>query len=86
MALILTFLGKGGVGRTTIAIATAKRFAAQGKRVLFAGQEPAPVLGLMLGTTPTADPLEIAPRLSVVHSGVPFHLQQPAQMAGHLRG
>jgi anion-transporting ArsA/GET3 family ATPase len=49
MALILTFLGKGGTGRTTVAIAAAKRFAAQGKRVLFAGQDPSPALGLLMG-------------------------------------
>ncbi|HSF74622.1 MAG TPA: ArsA-related P-loop ATPase, partial [Microcoleus sp.] len=40
MALILTFLGKGGTGRSTIAIATAKKYAAQGKRVLLLGQDP----------------------------------------------
>lgn len=64
MALILTFLGKGGVGRTTIAIAAAKRFASQGKRVLFAGQEPA--LGLILGVPLSADPQEISPNLQAV--------------------
>jgi arsenite-transporting ATPase len=39
MSLILTFLGKGGTGRTTVAIAAAKRLAAQGKRVLLAAQD-----------------------------------------------
>lgn len=66
MAFILTFLGKGGVGRTTIAIAAAKRFASQGKRVLFVGQEPGPALSLMLGTVPGPDPQELAPNLQVV--------------------
>lgn len=66
MALILTFLGKGGVGRTTIAIATAKRFANQGKRVLLASQQPGPELGMLLGAATTADPQEIAPHLQVV--------------------
>lgn len=66
MSLILTFLGKGGTGRTTVAIATAKRFAGQGKRVLLVGQDPGPNLGWLLGTTLTADPQEIAPNLQAV--------------------
>ena len=66
MALILTFLGKGGTGKTTIAIASAKKFAASGKRVLLAGQEPGPALGIMLGTTVSGEPQEIAPNLKAV--------------------
>lgn len=49
MALILTFLGKGGTGKTTLAIATAKQMASTGKRVLLALSEPPAVIGLMLG-------------------------------------
>jgi arsenite-transporting ATPase len=56
MALILTFLGKGGVGRTTIAIATAKRLARQGKRVLFASQDSGPALSLLLGASLEPEP------------------------------
>lgn len=66
MSLILTFLGKGGTGRTTMAIAAAKRFASEGKRVLLAGQESGPTLGLMLGTALGPDPQEIAPNLQGV--------------------
>lgn len=66
MALILTFLGKGGTGRTTVAIAAAKRFASQGKRVLLAGQETGPALSLQLGVPLTADPQSIAPNLEAV--------------------
>lgn len=76
MALILTFLGKGGVGRTTIAIAAAKRFASQGRRVLFVGQEPGPALGLMLGTVPGPDPQDIAPNLQVVQLQVTTLLER----------
>ncbi len=51
MALILTFLGKGGTGRTTIAIATAKKLANQGKKVLLLSDDTSPALGLLLGTS-----------------------------------
>jgi arsenite-transporting ATPase len=66
MARIITFLGKGGVGRTTIAIAAAKRFANQGKRVLFATQEPGPAVGLLLGATLNSEPTAYEPNLEVV--------------------
>lgn len=66
MALTLTFLGKGGTGRSTIAIASAKKYAAEGKRVLFVGQEPTPALNLLLGAEVGPDPTEIAPNLKAV--------------------
>jgi anion-transporting ArsA/GET3 family ATPase len=49
MALILTFLGKGGTGRTTVAIAAAKQLSSLGQRVLLVGQDPTPAFGLLLG-------------------------------------
>ncbi len=66
MALILTFLGKGGVGRTTLAIAAAKRFAGRGQRVLFATQEPGTAVGLMLGMVLSPDPIQYEANLDVV--------------------
>lgn len=66
MAQILTFLGKGGVGRTTIAIAAAKRFVSQGKRVLLAIQEPGPAVGMMLNATLAAEPTQYEPQLDIV--------------------
>ncbi len=66
MAFLLTFLGKGGVGRTTVAIAAAQRLAAQGKRVLLVSQDASPALGIMLGTTIGPDPTSIQANLSVV--------------------
>ena len=65
MSQILTFLGKGGVGSTTIAIAAAKRLATGGKRVLFATDDSTPAIGLLLNPL-TPDPQEIAPNLQVV--------------------
>ncbi|WP_413167654.1 ArsA family ATPase [Capilliphycus salinus ALCB114379] len=67
MALILTFLGKGGTGRTTIAVATAKRFAQQGKRVLLASQDTSPALSLFLGETVGSQPTEVAPNLKATY-------------------
>jgi len=66
MALILTFLGKGGTGRTTIAIAAAKQLASQGQRVLLIGQDPGPALGLLLETSIGSEPQELAHNLKVV--------------------
>lgn len=66
MSLILTFLGKGGCGRTTVAIAAAKQLASQGKRVLLASQGNDPALSLILGTTLGPEPQEIAPNFQGV--------------------
>ncbi|MBD2310346.1 ArsA family ATPase [Desertifilum sp. FACHB-1129] len=66
MALILTFLGKGGTGKTTIAIAAAKQLAAQGKRVLLAFTEPASATALLLGTPIGSTCTEVAANLEAV--------------------
>jgi arsenite-transporting ATPase len=66
MALILTFLGKGGTGRTTIAIAAAKKLSSLGQRVLLVGQDPSPAFGLLLGVPTSPDPTEIGANFQVV--------------------
>lgn len=76
MSLIITFLGKGGVGRTTIAIATAKKFASRGEKVLLVGQDPSPAFGLQLGITPKPQPQEIAANLAVVQIQATTLLEQ----------
>ena len=52
----LFFTGKGGVGKTSIACATAVRLADEGKRVLLVSTDPASnldeVLGVALGNHP----------------------------------
>jgi arsenite-transporting ATPase len=66
MTLILTFLGKGGSGRSTMAIAAAKQLASTGVRVLLIGQDPSPAWGMLLEVSPSASPTTIAPNLTVV--------------------
>lgn len=66
MALILTFLGKGGTGRTTVAIAAAKQLSNRGQRVLLVGQDPSPALRLLLEASIGSDPTEISPNLQAV--------------------
>jgi len=66
MAQILTFLGKGGVGRTTIAIAAAKKLSSLGSRVLLVGGDPSPAFGMLLGLSPGTEPQTIGANLSVV--------------------
>ena len=60
MTLILTFLGKGGTGRSTTAIAAAHKLAAQGKRVLLVVQEAGPAVSLLLGTEVGASPSAVS--------------------------
>ncbi len=67
MAFILTFLGKGGTGRTTIATAAAHRLRRDGKRVLLMSQDVVPSLEQIWGMTPTGEPQALAPNLDVIH-------------------
>lgn len=66
MALILTFLGKGGTGRTTLAIAAAKQLSSLGQRVLLIGQDPSPAFNLLSGASTSPDPQEISTNFQVV--------------------
>ncbi|MEB3161610.1 MAG: ArsA family ATPase [Prochlorothrix sp.] len=65
MSLIVTFLGKGGTGRTILAIAAAMAQAQQGKTVLLLSQDSSPALGLALGCEVGVDPVTIGPNLRV---------------------
>jgi arsenite-transporting ATPase len=53
----LFFAGKGGVGKTTCAAATALRLAESGERVLLVSTDPAHSLGDALGLTLSAEPV-----------------------------
>ena len=59
MAFILTFLGKGGVGKTTVALAAANHLTHQGNRVLFATQDASPALAIILGEFVGSDPKKV---------------------------
>jgi arsenite-transporting ATPase len=59
---ILLFTGKGGVGKTTLACATAVALADQGKRVLLVSTDPASNLDEVLATPLTHPPAPLAGR------------------------
>lgn len=60
---ILLFTGKGGVGKTTTAAATAMRIAATGAKTLVFSTDPAHSLSDALNVPLTPEPTEIAPNL-----------------------
>ena len=62
----LFFTGKGGVGKTSLACATAVRFADDGKRVLLVSTDPASNLDQVLGVSLSGRPTPVP--------GAPFHL------------
>ncbi|MEO8097590.1 MAG: arsenical pump-driving ATPase [Acidobacteriota bacterium] len=64
----LFFTGKGGVGKTSIACATAIQFAEEGKRVLLVSTDPASNVGQVFGVTigNTISPIPAVARLSAL--------------------
>jgi arsenite-transporting ATPase len=60
---IILYLGKGGVGKTTVSAATAVRSAALGKRTLVVSTDLAHSLADCLNTPLASEPSEIAPNL-----------------------
>jgi len=67
MSLILTFIGKGGVGKTTTAIAAARALATQNKKVLYVGQQAGDTLSMRLGVALSSEPQLVAPNFAAVH-------------------
>lgn len=63
MSRILLFTGKGGVGKTTCAAATALACASRGQRTLVMSTDPAHSLADALDTPLGPEPAEIAPNL-----------------------
>jgi arsenite-transporting ATPase len=64
---VVLFTGKGGVGKTTMAAATAAQIAAGGRKTLVLSADPAHSLGDALGVTAHRDPVEVAPGLYIEH-------------------
>src|SRR6266705_1741159 len=60
---IILYLGKGGVGKTTISAATAVRSAALGKRTLVVSTDLAHSLADCFNTPLASEPMELAPNL-----------------------
>jgi len=62
-ARLILYVGKGGVGKTTLAAATAVRAAELGYRTLVVSTDLAHSLGDVLGTDLQSEPRELAPHL-----------------------
>ena len=60
---VLLFTGKGGVGKTSVAAATAARAAASGRRTLVMSTDPAHSLADSFGTSLGPEPTLVAPNL-----------------------
>ena len=60
---IILFTGKGGVGKTTVASATALRIAGAGRKTLLMSTDPAHSVADALGVDLFPDPVEVAPNL-----------------------
>lgn len=66
--------GKGGVGKTTTAAATALHLAASGRSVLLASTDPAHSLSAALGVALSSEPTEVAPGLMALEIDAPAEL------------
>jgi arsenite-transporting ATPase len=64
---VVLFTGKGGVGKTTLAAATAALLARSGRKVLVVSTDPAHSLGDALGADLGGDPVELEPGLFAAH-------------------
>jgi arsenite/tail-anchored protein-transporting ATPase len=62
-ARLILYVGKGGVGKTTLAAATAVRAAALGQRTLVVSTDPAHSLGDVIGAELGAEPRQVTDRL-----------------------
>lgn len=87
---LILYVGKGGVGKTTIAAATAVRAAALGHRTLLVSTDIAHSLGDVLDTPLAADPRPVAERLDAQEVNVLEEMRRSwgkvqAQLAEFLR-
>ena len=66
MLRIAAFVGKGGVGKTTLAAAFSLLYARRGARVLVVSLDPAHNLGDVLGAELSEEPRRVAPNLDAL--------------------
>ncbi|BAQ66658.1 ArsA family ATPase [Geminocystis sp. NIES-3709] len=66
MVFIVTFLGKGGIGCTTTAIATARKYASLSKKVLLVVQDSTPSVSLMMGVEVKSTITEISSNFDAI--------------------
>ena len=72
---VVLFTGKGGVGKTTLAAATAARVAAEGRKTLVLSTDPAHSLADALACGVDTEPTEVASGLYVGHVDTQRRLQ-----------
>ncbi|HEY4007954.1 MAG TPA: ArsA family ATPase [Pseudonocardia sp.] len=83
---ILLFTGKGGVGKTTLAAATAARLARAGRKALVISTDPAHSLGDALDAPLSGEPAEVYPGLFAAHLDSRALLEGAwGELRGHLR-
>ncbi|WP_181783060.1 ArsA family ATPase, partial [Pseudonocardia pini] len=83
---VVLFTGKGGVGKTTLAAATAVRLARSGRKTLVVSTDPAHSLGDALGEELSAEPVELAHGLFAGHVDTRVLLDGAwADLQDHLR-
>ena len=76
MPRVLLFTGKGGVGKTTCAAATALACAKQGKRTLVLSTDPAHSLADAVDRPLGPEPREIAPRLDAMEVDMYYSMRK----------
>jgi arsenite/tail-anchored protein-transporting ATPase len=82
---ILLFTGKGGVGKSTIAAATATLAARSGQRTLVLSTDAAHSLADAFGVTVGAEPVQVAPLLFVQQVDAQLRFEQSwAEIQGYL--
>jgi arsenite/tail-anchored protein-transporting ATPase len=83
---VVLFTGKGGVGKTTLAAATASHLARSGRKALVVSTDPAHSLGDALEADLTGTPAEVEAGLFAAHIDTRMLLDHSwSRLQGHLR-